>query len=136
MKDISHIHNDLLDYFTEAVNEIMPVWYHAGFAMQYLERDRFMNRIANAMADSAMFNKHGRWTAEPQLFERRLQERHPGISNHYINEFCVEFLKWYDDYIAKRGKYYEYYLKKKSEIQQNQEVNHLCDQEQNDCEDD
>ena len=106
MKDISHIRNDLLDYFTEAVNEIMPVWYYAGFAMQYL----------------AMFNKHGRWTAEPQLFERRLQERHPGISNHYIHDFCVEFLKWYNDYIAKRGKYYEYYLKKKFENQQNQKI--------------
>lgn len=122
MKDISHVRNDLLDYFTEAVNEIMPVWYYAGFALEYLEPERFMNRIANAMADSAMFNKHGRWTAEPQLFERRLQERHPGISNHYIHNFCVEFLNWHNDYIRKRGKHYEYYLKKKSEIQQNQQI--------------
>lgn len=122
MKDISHVKNDLLDYFTEAVNEIMPVWYYAGFALEYLESERFMNRIANAMADSAMFNKHGRWTAEPQLFERRLQERHIGITTHCIHEFCVEFLKWYDDYIRKRGKYYEYYLNKKSEIQQNQKI--------------
>lgn len=82
--------------------------------MQYLGQDRFIKIIANAMADSAMINKHGRWTAKPELFEKRVQERRLVISNHYIHEFCSSYLNWHNDYIRKSGKYYEYYLIRKS----------------------
>lgn len=37
MKDISHVRNDLLDYFTEAVNEIMPVLYFNYKIKEYLK---------------------------------------------------------------------------------------------------
>lgn len=100
MKDVSHIRNDLYEYYYEAATCILNEHPHK---LNFIHPDILKIRLANAMLDYAIYDSNGAyWSANLDELIPEMRHKFPEIKHDVISTFCIDYLASFHDFMTRK----------------------------------
>ena len=98
MKDVSHVRNDLYEYYYEVATCILKECSHK---LTFIRPDSLATRLAGAMLDYAIYDSNGGyWSADLEDVIKEMRDKFPEIKPTVISTFCIDYFNAFHDFIT------------------------------------